>query len=181
MKIDRRLNLEFFIARRTARATLENRSGVMARIAVVAVAVSVAAMLVSLAVMLGFRREVTARMIGFAAPVEVIDAAGVYAAESRPVVGDGAARGAAAFRRRRALGDALCAQERYRAHARGDGGGRAQGGRRQLRLVVLRRQADRRGGCRAWATRCARRSCCSRRARRACWTCMRATRSKCSS
>ncbi len=58
----------------------------MARIAVVAVAVSVAAMLVSLAVMLGFRREVTARMIGFAAPVEVVDAAGVYAAESRPVV-----------------------------------------------------------------------------------------------
>lgn len=86
MKIDRRLNLEFFIARRTARATLENRSGVMARIAVVAVAVSVAAMLVSLAVMLGFKREVTARMIGFSASVEVIDGAGVYAAESRPIV-----------------------------------------------------------------------------------------------
>lgn len=58
----------------------------MARIAVAAVAVSVAAMLVSLAVMLGFRREVTARMIGFAAPVAAIDAAGVYAAESQPIV-----------------------------------------------------------------------------------------------
>lgn len=81
----RRLNLEFFIARRTARATDENRSGVMARIAVAAVSVSVAAMLISVAVMLGFRREVTARMIGFTAPVAVIDAAGIYAAESQPV------------------------------------------------------------------------------------------------
>lgn len=58
----------------------------MSRIAVVSVAVSVAVMLVALAVILGFKREVTARMVGFSAPVEVIDAAGIYAAESQPVV-----------------------------------------------------------------------------------------------
>ena len=80
-----RLNLEFFIARRTARTSPENRPGVMSRIAVVSVAVSVAVMLVALAVILGFKREVTARMGGFSAPVEVIDGAGIYAAESRPV------------------------------------------------------------------------------------------------
>ena len=80
-----RLNLEFFIARRTARTSPENRPGVMSRIAVVSVAVSVAVMLVALAVILGFKREVTARMVGFSAPVEVIDGAGIYAAESRPV------------------------------------------------------------------------------------------------
>ena len=57
----------------------------MSRIAVVSVAVSVAVMLVALAVILGFKREVTARMVGFSAPVEVIDGAGIYAAESRPV------------------------------------------------------------------------------------------------
>ena len=80
-----RLNLEFFIARRTARTSPENRPGVTSRIAVVSVAVSVAVMLVALAVILGFKREVTARMVGFSAPVEVIDGAGIYAAESRPV------------------------------------------------------------------------------------------------
>ena len=80
-----RLNLEFFIARRTARTSPENRPGVMSRIAVVSVAVSVAVMLVALAVILGFKREVTARMVGFSAPVEVIDGAGIYAVESRPV------------------------------------------------------------------------------------------------
>ena len=58
----------------------------MSRIAVVSLAVSVAVMLVALAVILGFKREVTARMVGFSAPVEVIDAAGIYAAESQPVV-----------------------------------------------------------------------------------------------
>lgn len=58
----------------------------MSRIAVVSVAVSVAVMLVALAVILGFKREVTARMVGFSAPVEVIDAAEIYAAESQPVV-----------------------------------------------------------------------------------------------
>lgn len=79
------MNLEFFIARRTACATPENRPGVMSRIAVISVAVSVAVMLVALAVIFGFKREVTARMVGFSAPVEVIDAAGIYAAESQPV------------------------------------------------------------------------------------------------
>ena len=44
------MNLEFFIARRTARTSPENRPGVMSRIAVVSVAVSVAVMLVALAV-----------------------------------------------------------------------------------------------------------------------------------
>ena len=73
-----RLNLEFFIARRTARTSPENRPGVMSRIAVVSVAVSVAVMLVALAVILGFKREVTARMVGFSAPVEVIDGQGKF-------------------------------------------------------------------------------------------------------
>lgn len=89
-KIDRRLNLEFFIASRTARATSGNRSGVMARVAVVSVAVSAAVMLLSVAVMLGFRREVTASMVGFAAPVEVIDPAGIYAAQTPPIAASAA-------------------------------------------------------------------------------------------
>lgn len=108
-----RLNLEFFIARRTARTSPENRPGVMSRIAVVSVAVSVAVMLVALAVILGFKREVTARMVGFSAPVEVIDGAGIYAAESRPV---------AATARFEALLRAVDgAQQRFEPSSRRDG------------------------------------------------------------
>lgn len=79
------LNLEFFIARRIARPTPENRPGVMSRIAVISVAVSVAVMLVSLAVVFGFKREITARLVGFMASVEVLDGAGIYATESSPI------------------------------------------------------------------------------------------------
>lgn len=88
MKFNRRLsglNLEFFIARRMARPASGNRPGVMSRIAVVSVAVSVAVMLVALAVVFGFKREITARMVGFMAPVEVLDGAGIYASESQPI------------------------------------------------------------------------------------------------
>ena len=79
------LNLELFIARRMAQQTPENRPGVMSRIAVVSVAVSVAVMLVALSVVFGFKREITAQMMGFMAPVEVLDGAGIYTAESRPI------------------------------------------------------------------------------------------------
>ena len=68
-----------------AQQTPENRPGVMSRIAVVSVAVSVAVMLVALSVVFGFKREITAQMMGFMAPVEVLDGAGIYTAESRPI------------------------------------------------------------------------------------------------
>lgn len=116
----------------------------MSRIAVVSVAVSVAVMLVALAVILGFKREVTARMVGFSAPVEVIDGARDLRRGVAARRGDCTVRGVAAHRRRRAAGDALCRQERDRAHARCHGGRGAQRGGRLLRLVVFRRPAHRR-------------------------------------
>ena len=53
------MNLAFFIARRTAQRTPENKPGVMERIAVISVALSVAVMLLAMAVIMGFKQEVS--------------------------------------------------------------------------------------------------------------------------
>lgn len=63
----------------------ENKPGVMERIAVVSVALSVAVMILAVAVMMGFKREVTRKMTGFAAHVALTDVRGVEALDSRPV------------------------------------------------------------------------------------------------
>ena len=47
----------------------------MVRIAVVAVALSVTVMILALAVIMGFKREITDRVTGFSAQVEVADPA----------------------------------------------------------------------------------------------------------
>ena len=80
------MNLSFFIARRMARPSPENRPGVMERIAVVSVALGVAVMILALAVILGFKREVAAKMTGFAGHVAVTDVRGVRPLDAEPVV-----------------------------------------------------------------------------------------------
>ena len=79
------MNLSFFIARRMARPSPENRPGVMERIAGVSVALGVAVMILALAVILGFKREVAAKMTGFAGHVAVTDVRGVGTLDSAPV------------------------------------------------------------------------------------------------
>lgn len=79
------MNLAFFIARRMARPTLGNRPGVMERIAVGSVALGVAVMILSLAVVVGFKREVARKMEGLVAHVSVTDIRGVDALDSQPV------------------------------------------------------------------------------------------------
>ena len=82
------MNLPLFIARRIARPSEENRPGVMVRIATLAVAVSLAVMLLSLAVIVGFKREVTRKIAGFSAHVEVVDGSSLYlyTPSARPVL-----------------------------------------------------------------------------------------------
>lgn len=63
-----------------------NKPGVMERIAVVSVALSVAVMILAVAVMLGFKREVTRKMTGFAAHVTLTDVRGVEALDAQPVL-----------------------------------------------------------------------------------------------
>ena len=79
------MNLELFIARRIAHNGSGNRPGVMVRIAVVAVALSVTVMILALAVIMGFKREITDRVTGFSAQVEVADLRSAGSIESVPV------------------------------------------------------------------------------------------------
>ena len=68
------LPAELFIARRTSRSAgsgAEGRTGIMERIAVISVALSVAVMTVALAVTSGFKREISQRLSGLGAHITV--------------------------------------------------------------------------------------------------------------
>ena len=69
-----------------ARPTPENRPGVMERIAVGSVALGIAVMILAIAVVIGFKREVARKMEGLAAHVAVTDIRGVEVLDAQPVV-----------------------------------------------------------------------------------------------
>ena len=81
----RTVNLAFFIARRMAQPAPGNKPGVMERIAVASVALGMAVMILAMAVIMGFKREVARKMTGFAAHVAVTDIRGVNALDAQPV------------------------------------------------------------------------------------------------
>lgn len=61
------------------------KPGVMERIAVMSVALGIAVMILALAVIMGFKREVARKMEGFAAHVSVTDVRGIDALDAEPV------------------------------------------------------------------------------------------------
>ena len=65
------ISAELFIARRTARPSDGRRTGLMERIAVISVALSLAVMIVALAVIAGFKREIAQRLSGLGAHIAV--------------------------------------------------------------------------------------------------------------
>lgn len=71
--LEEKVNLPLFIARRTAVPSEENRPSVMVRFATIAVALSLAVMLLSMAVIMGFKEEVSRRIVGFSSDVELSD------------------------------------------------------------------------------------------------------------
>ncbi len=79
------MNLPLFIARRMMQRPHDARPGVMERIAVVSVALSVAVMILTVGVMLGFKREVAEKMTAFAAHVTLTDIRGLDALTSSSV------------------------------------------------------------------------------------------------
>ena len=83
-------SLERYLARRMAQSKDGSRPSVMERIAVISVAVSVAVMLLSLAVVFGFKREIGANMSGFASHVVVTDVRGLYRTDAEPIRADAA-------------------------------------------------------------------------------------------
>lgn len=78
------MRLAFFISRRTSQGT-ESSQGVMTHVAATAVAVSVAVMIITIAVIFGFRREMGTLVSRFAADVTVTDLRALRASESLPV------------------------------------------------------------------------------------------------
>lgn len=131
------MNLELFIARRIARNGPGNRPGVMVRIAVVAVALSVTVMILALAVIMGFKREITDRVTGFSAQVEVADLRSAGSIESVPVP-----RSEQLERAIRSAGEVVrlapyAVKGGRGEDARCDSRRDAQGGGRRLRLVVF--------------------------------------------
>lgn len=64
-------NIEYMLARRTARVDRSSRSSVMVAVATLSVALGLAVMIVAMAVVGGFRRELYADFRGFAADVKV--------------------------------------------------------------------------------------------------------------
>ena len=78
------MNLEFHIARRMAHSTDGRSRSVMERIAIFAVALSVAVMVVSLAVIVGFKTEISEKMSAFSAHVVVTDVGGVQRLNAEP-------------------------------------------------------------------------------------------------
>lgn len=79
------MNLSLFIARRLATSRSGARPGVMERIAVMSVALGIAVMILAMAVIMGFKREVAHKMEGFAAHLAVTDLRGVDALDAAPV------------------------------------------------------------------------------------------------
>lgn len=79
------MNVEYFIAERTSRSAEGNRPNVMVRIATASVAIGVAVMIVTLAVVMGFKREIARRMTGFSSHVQVADMHTAGTAEPAPV------------------------------------------------------------------------------------------------
>ncbi|MBQ5902789.1 MAG: ABC transporter permease, partial [Alistipes sp.] len=80
------MQLELHIARRMARSTEGHRPSVMERIAVISVAISVGVMILSLAVVFGFKREIAANMSGFSAHAVVTDVRGVHRVDAEPIL-----------------------------------------------------------------------------------------------
>lgn len=83
------LNLELDIARRIARAPLGGSRSVMERIAVASVALSAAVMFLSIAIITGFKREISRRISDFSSHVVVTDPRSVGSLDAAPVSIDG--------------------------------------------------------------------------------------------
>ena len=80
-----KINTELFIARRIAASKGGAGRGVMIRIASLTVGIGMAVMIVSLAVITGFRNEITGKLIGFGAHVQVVNLDGNNSLETNPI------------------------------------------------------------------------------------------------
>ena len=79
------MNLEYFIADRTARSATAAKPNVMVRIATASVAVGLAVMIVTMAVVMGFKAEIARKVSGFTSHVQVTYIRSSNSLESSPI------------------------------------------------------------------------------------------------
>ena len=80
-----RFSFEWFVARRISLSAEGESRGIMVRIAWVTTAVSMAVMIVAMAVIMGFKREIAARMMGLGAQVEIVSLKGSFDGGLTPI------------------------------------------------------------------------------------------------
>ncbi len=80
-----RINLEYFLARRIALLRGGRKNNVMVRIAMLSVTVGMAVMIVSLAVIFGFKHEIAAKLTGFGSHVQIVNRDGNVSYETIPI------------------------------------------------------------------------------------------------
>lgn len=79
------MNLEYFIANRTAHQAASDKPNVMVRIATASVAIGVAVMIVTMAVVMGFKEEIARKMSGFTSHVQLTYIRSSNSLESAPI------------------------------------------------------------------------------------------------
>jgi lipoprotein-releasing system permease protein len=83
-------SVELFIARRIGSSGGGESKGVMVRIAIATTAISMAVMIVAIAVIMGFRREISAKIVGFSGEVRITALDYSFSTESPPMCIDAA-------------------------------------------------------------------------------------------
>ncbi len=79
------MSVEYFIAKRTAERKSGGKPSIMVRVATISVALSVAMMIITLAIVFGFRHEVSRSLTGFTAEAIMSNAASFNGSQNEPV------------------------------------------------------------------------------------------------
>ena len=80
-----KLNTEFFIAKRIAEVKEGNHHNIMVRIATLTVAISITVMIISMSVISGFKDEISGKLIGFGAHIQIVNLDGNRSLETSPI------------------------------------------------------------------------------------------------
>ncbi|MEJ2595452.1 MAG: ABC transporter permease [bacterium] len=82
------MNFEYFIARHIAPDKSENYAKPVVRISFVSIALGLALMIVSIAVVVGFKNSISAKIIGFTAHLQIVPFDNNESAEETPLIAD---------------------------------------------------------------------------------------------
>lgn len=80
-----KLNTEFFIARRISRRGNSDSKNVMVRIATLTVCISIAVMIVAMAIITGFKSVLTQKLVGFGGHVQVMELSNNTSLQTNPI------------------------------------------------------------------------------------------------